>query len=194
MRAALELFVEQGFAATRIQEIAKQAGVSKGTVYLYFESKEALLEAVVRESVGPVLERGQIMVDEGEGSAAELIRALLRYWWSAFESRGATGLPKLIYSEGANYPKIVEIYMAGIQQTRSLFERAVERGVAQGEFRPVHVPTVVKMMLGQVVFAMIYKHSLARFDPVVVEPAQFLDALCDLFLRGLLPRNEVTAG
>ena len=62
-RAALELFVERGYAATRLEDVAKRAGVSKGTLYLYFDSKEELFKAVVREGLVPALERGERMVE-----------------------------------------------------------------------------------------------------------------------------------
>src|SRR6185503_10254189 len=79
--AAVELFVERGYAATRLDDVAKQAGVSKGTVYLYFPSKEELFKAVVREGLVLLLERGEKMVAEHEGSTTELIRNLVRGWW-----------------------------------------------------------------------------------------------------------------
>jgi AcrR family transcriptional regulator len=81
LAAALELFVERGYAATRLEDVARRAGVSKGTVYLYFPGKEDLFKAVVREGLVPLLERGEKVVAEHEGSAVDLIRELVRGWW-----------------------------------------------------------------------------------------------------------------
>lgn len=75
--AALELFVEKGFAATRLDDIAARAGVSKGTLYLYFDNKEALFEAVIREGVLPLVDRDEAMVASHHGSAFELLRQIL---------------------------------------------------------------------------------------------------------------------
>src|SRR5690349_21431284 len=71
--AALDVFVERGFAAARLEEVARRAGVTKGTVYLYFRNKEALLKAVVRENIVPVIARGEAVAQAFTGSARELL-------------------------------------------------------------------------------------------------------------------------
>jgi AcrR family transcriptional regulator len=81
VEAALDLFVEKGFAATKMDEIAKRAGVTKGTVYLYFPSKEDLFRAVVEEMMGPNIEAGERLVAEHEGTATDLLRKLILAWW-----------------------------------------------------------------------------------------------------------------
>src|SRR5690349_10794849 len=73
LSAALEAFVENGFAATRLDDIAERAGVSKGTLYLYFESKEALFKAVVRENVVPIVERAEQRMESFSGSSRDLL-------------------------------------------------------------------------------------------------------------------------
>ena len=79
--AALELFIERGFAATRLDDVAKRAGVSKGTLYLYFDSKEDLFKAVIREGyVAPLAEAEQFLATF-EGSSSDLIREIFRRWW-----------------------------------------------------------------------------------------------------------------
>ncbi|MCJ7838090.1 MAG: TetR/AcrR family transcriptional regulator, partial [Burkholderiales bacterium] len=79
--AALDLFVERGFAATRLDDVAARAGVSKGTLYLYFENQEDLFKAVVRGNVLPVLQHGEVLVGNFSGSSADLVRKLVRGWW-----------------------------------------------------------------------------------------------------------------
>ena len=76
--AALEVFVERGFATTKLEEVARRAGVTKGTVYLYFQNKEALFKAVVRETIVLIFARGEQMVAEHHGSAADLLEQLIR--------------------------------------------------------------------------------------------------------------------
>src|SRR5262245_21159259 len=83
LSAALESFVENGFAATRLDDVARRAGVSKGTLYLYFDSKEALLESVVRENIVPFLERAEQRVDGFQGSSSDLLVEIVRDWWEA---------------------------------------------------------------------------------------------------------------
>ena len=79
--AALDLFVERGFATTRLDDVATRAGVSKGTLYLYFENKEDLFKAVVRGNIVPVLLHGEQLLKDFSGSSADLVRQLVRGWW-----------------------------------------------------------------------------------------------------------------
>src|SRR5882672_2570528 len=92
--AALEVFVERGFAATKLADVARRAGVTKGTVYLYFESKEALFKAVVRETIVPIFARGEQLVAEYRGSAANLFGELVRKWWELIGETSLSGIPK----------------------------------------------------------------------------------------------------
>src|SRR5262245_20512637 len=108
--AALEAFVENGFTATRLEDVARRAGVSKGTLYLYFDSKEALLEAVVRENIVPFVERAERRVDEYQGSSRDLIGELAHGWWDAMYESPLGGLPKLVLSEASNFPGVARIY------------------------------------------------------------------------------------
>ncbi|MGD8796421.1 MAG: helix-turn-helix domain-containing protein, partial [Thiohalophilus sp.] len=91
--AALELFVEHGFAATRLEDVARRAGVSKGTVYLYFDSKEALFEAVVREVVIPQVERSEMLARQHQGTQADLLKQLVWNWWQSVSSSPICGIP-----------------------------------------------------------------------------------------------------
>src|SRR5471030_357608 len=81
LAAALDLFVERGYAATRLDDVAAQAGVSKGTLYLYFTNKEELFKAVVRETVLPVLGEAEAILDRYEGHSADLFREFILSWW-----------------------------------------------------------------------------------------------------------------
>ncbi len=96
--AALELFVERGYSATRLDDVAARAGVSKGTLYLYFSSKEELFKAVVREGLLPVIERGERLSEEHTGSAGDLIRRLIRNWWESVGRTPLAGIAKLMIS------------------------------------------------------------------------------------------------
>ena len=108
--AALDLFVEHGFAATRLDDVAAKAGVSKGTLYLYFDSKEELFKAVVQSSVVPVIAQAEELIRHFAGTSEELFRALVMGWWAAIGDSKASGLPKLIVSEARNFPDIARWY------------------------------------------------------------------------------------
>ncbi len=131
--AALELFTERGFAATRLEDIAARAGVSKGTLYLYFDSKEALFEAVIREGIIPAMNEGRTMLEEHQGSASELLRCLLLGWWELLGESPLGGVPKLMVSEAGNFPKVAAFYRENvIDPGRALLREALQRGMDQG--------------------------------------------------------------
>src|SRR3954449_9498234 len=104
--AALDLFVEKGFAATRSEEVAAHAGVSKGTLFLYFPSKEELFKAVVRENISGRFTEWEQEFASFEGSAAEMVRYCMRVWWERIGTTRVSGIVKLIMSEARNFPDI----------------------------------------------------------------------------------------
>jgi len=104
--AALELFVEKGFAATRLDDVATRAGVSKGTVYLYFDSKEALFKAAIDAAMMPVVEAAEALANEADRSAAELLRCFVAGWWQMVGATAVGGLPKLLVAESGNFPEL----------------------------------------------------------------------------------------
>src|SRR5216117_4359774 len=79
--AALDVFVERGFAATKLADVGRRAGVTKGTIYLYFENKEALFKAVVRETIVPVIAKGEALAHSFTGTARDLFEQLIREYF-----------------------------------------------------------------------------------------------------------------
>src|SRR6187549_74300 len=108
--AALDLFVEKGFAATRSEEVAARAGVSKGTLYLYYPSKEDLLKAVVRHNVVNQIAEGTDFIRQFDGTTSELLASVLRLWWERIGDTPAAGVVKLMMSEARNFPDIAQFY------------------------------------------------------------------------------------
>src|ERR1700712_1900057 len=159
--AALDLFVERGFAAARSEDVAARAGVSKGTLYLYYPSKEDLLKEVIRHHViSPIAEAAQVIGDF-DGSTPELLALMLRMWWECIGETRASGIIKLMTSEVRNFPEIAQFYVDEVvtPSNRMLVE-VLERGVARGEFRVVNTPEVVQALVAPLVFLALNKHSL----------------------------------
>src|ERR1044072_6685061 len=96
LAGGMDVYVEKGFSAARMEEIGKRAGVTKGTVYLYFPSKDDLFRAMVHETVLPAVEGGERLVGRFEGSGAELVRALVQAWWARYGSTPVSCLAKLL--------------------------------------------------------------------------------------------------
>jgi AcrR family transcriptional regulator len=188
--AALQLFVERGYAATRLDDVARQAGVSKGTVYLYFASKEELFKAVVREGIVPVLERGEQIASSHPGNMADLLRDLIKGWWEWIGNTPYGGIPKLMFSESRNFPDLARFYYEEvIRRGHRLIEGVIRRGIQRGEFRPQDPEYVARLLTGPVVLLAIWRHSFDFCESHAIDPARYLDRHVDLLLDGLRPRT-----
>jgi AcrR family transcriptional regulator len=187
--AALELFVEKGFAATRLEDVAARAGVSKGTLYLYFDSKEELFKAVIQSAVVPVLAQGEQIFSNFNGSASDLLRELVQGWWRLFGSTPLSGIPKLMISEASNFPEIAQYYHDNvIVRGKRLFTRALELGIASGEFRRVDPDYAVQVLLGPLILKVLWRHSFAPCMPKDLDPERYLAMCVDVFVDGVRVR------
>jgi len=188
--AALELFVEKGFAATRLEDVAQRAGVSKGTVYLYFDSKEDLFKAVIRSGMVRAIEEAEKLVAGFEGSSADLLRQIYAGWWQNIGGTKLSGIPKLMISEAQNFPELARFYYDEVIQRGSrLFARALERGVARGEFRPVNVDYAVRALIAPLIMRAILEHSfLPCAGPEDFDVPAYFEHTLGLVLDGLRTR------
>jgi AcrR family transcriptional regulator len=159
--AALALFVEKGFAATRLDDVAARAGVSKGTLYLYFESKEALFKAVIEEGMVAALAAAEERLSDYQGSAAELLHELLLGWWEQIGQTPMAGVTKLIACESRNFPEVAQYYHERvISRGRALLRTTLQRGIASGEFRPVDVEAAIDVIIAPLLMLAISRFSL----------------------------------
>lgn len=159
--AALDLFVEKGYAATRVDDVASRAGVSKGTLFLYFASKEELFKAVVRETIAGHFPEWNTEFEQFQGSTADMLRHCYRMWWLRIGSTRASGITKLMLSEAGNFPEIAQFYQQEvIEPSQRLVRRILQRGVDSGEFRALDVNYAVPVVQAPMMFLMLWKHSL----------------------------------
>ncbi|MDN3920273.1 TetR/AcrR family transcriptional regulator [Roseateles violae] len=188
--AALELFVANGFAATRAEQVAARAGVSKGTLYLYYPSKEELFKAVVRANLSVHIAEGADIVAQHQGSTAELLRRVMNEWWSRVGQGPAGGITKIMLAEARNFPELAEFYLDEvIVPTHRLLGGLIERGIASGEFRPLPVAETVHVLIGPMLHLTLAEHSFGvcglANGPAIDAPA-VLAAQLDLLLHGML--------
>lgn len=184
--AALALFVEKGFAATRLEDVAARAGVSKGTLYLYFDSKEALFKAVIQEGILPALAEGEAILARHGGSAFDLLELLLNNWWTMIGETRLAGIAKLMISEARNFPEIAQFYYENvIKRGRALVGAALERGMASGEFRTMDVATCIDVIIAPVLMLNIWRHSMACCLGGQANPREYLGIHLDLLRQGL---------
>lgn len=133
--AAMALFAERGFERTRIVDIAKRAGVSHGTVGIYFPTKEALLHGVVERMAEPEMERVEALIGSFPGTTAELLETLGSLWWEQCQEEQTSALMRVVEAELGNYPELAETFRNRIYDpVISLFVRVFERGAARGEY------------------------------------------------------------
>lgn len=190
--AALSFFVEKGYAATRLEDVAASAGVSKGTLYLYFENKEALFQAVVREGIIPVIAENEEIAARHTGSSFELLEKLLCNWWAKIGETGYAGIPKLIITEARNFPEIAAFYYENvISRNRSLIGAALREGMRNGEFREMDIETTIDVLIAPILMLFIWRFSMSCHQKQNSDPQQYLQIHRDLLRQGLLkPATE----
>lgn len=189
IEAALHLFVEKGFAATRVEEVAARAGVSKGTLFLYFPSKEDLFKAVVRENIAGRFMEWNDEFEQFTGDSAELVRYAMHTWWERIGMTPASGITKLVMSEAGTFPEIASFYQQEvIGPGHALIRRILQRGVDRGEFRTMALDYAVYSLIAPMIFLLMWKHSMAPCCPPSqqLDPDTFIDTQVDLILGGML--------
>jgi TetR/AcrR family transcriptional regulator len=145
LRAALEVFGEHGLAGARLEDIAKRAGVSKGTIYLYFPNKEALFREMVRSTIVEAIVAGEGIPNSG--SVREQLTTFMEQYWDFVRTPAFSVIYRVVVSELHHFPDLVEFYSAEvIARAQKLIAGILSRGVATGEFRAVD-PTVSARML-----------------------------------------------
>ena len=195
--AALDLFVEKGFAATRSEEVAARAGVSKGTLFLYFPSKEELFKAVIRENLSGRFAEWNEEFETFEGSTADMVRYCMRVWWERIGATRASGITKLIISEARNFPDIAAFYQQEvIRPGTDLIRRILLRGVERGEFRAIDVEYTVFSIIAPMIFLIMMKHSLGACAPqdYPLDPERYVQAQIENLLQGLCVRSAGQEG
>jgi AcrR family transcriptional regulator len=191
--AALDLFVEKGFAATRAEEVAARAGVSKGTLFLYFPSKEELFKAVVRENISGRFGEWNEEFRTFEGNTPDMVRYCMKVWWERIGATRASGITKLIISEARNFPEIAAFYQQEvIHPANVLIRRILQRGIDRGEFRPLDMDYAVFSIIAPMIFLIMMKHSLGACSPqdYPLDPERYVASQVETLLRGLCVRPE----
>lgn len=186
--AALDLFVEKGFAATRVEEVAARAGVSKGTLFLYFQSKEELFKAVVCENISGHLKEWNDEFEAFEGSTTEMLGYCMSSWWERVGATRASGLSKLMVSEAKNFPDIATFYQQEvIRPGHALIRRILQRGMDRGEFRKLDLDYAVYSVVAPMIFLILAKHSLCVCVPdnIGMDPKKYIATQLSTILHGL---------
>lgn len=192
--AALDLFVSKGYAATRVEEVARKAGVSKGTLFLYFPSKEELFKAVVRHVLADRFAEWDVELDAYQQDTAALIHYCYEVWWTRIGSTQVCGLTQLVMAEAHNFPEIAAFYRQEVVEPSSrLLTRVLQRGIARGELLPMDLHYGASLLVAPLVFCATAQSSGGLCLPAAAADTpfdipQFLRLQADALMHGLAPR------
>lgn len=189
--AALHLFVEQGYAHTTVEQIARRAGLSKGAVYLYFPSKKALLEGLVRRAVGPVAGFLQNIGAGFRGDPRPVIAGFLKFAAAAISAPGTLAIPKLVIREVMTAPEIAQIYRTEVlERAMPALQALIAQGVEGGYIRKVDPEMAVRTVMGPIIAHLL----LAEIFDIAPEGGLALDRLVEthaaILFAGLEPPGE----
>ena len=187
LSAGLEVFAERGFAATRLEEVAKRAGVSKGTVYLYFESKEALFKAAVESAVAPALQMANAIATDSKLTAAEALRAFISNWWQNVGLSPVGALPKLLIAESHNFPELTRWFLDNVmQKALGMAANIISSGIERGEFRAVDPLNAARIVFAPMFSYLVWKRAFGDIITDLPDPDAHFALSSELALRGLL--------
>lgn len=187
LEAAIDVFVRQGYAATRVEDIARRAGVAKGTVYVYFRDKEALFQAAVRHLIGPALETIEHAIDGFAGPSEDLVRLLVATVYRRIVDTRAPALLRLLVAEGPRFPELMQFYHREVlSRAMAAWSRVLARGVARKEFRPLAAARFPQTLMGPALAAAMWTLLVGKEQPL--DLAAYEAAHLELLLAALARR------
>ena len=191
--AALAVFSEVGFAAARVEDIAARAGVSKGVIYLYFESKQSMLKALVRRLADGMVGAAEKLVASGAagGNAEQMLRALLTFMITQISNPTVSAAPRLVLSEAQRFPEIAMLYRdAVIARASQVIAGLLKRGVAEGVFRDIDPAVLLRAVAGPMLVHMFLGTIFADPDKPAPPPEVIAGGLADLIFNGIKTRSS----
>jgi AcrR family transcriptional regulator len=186
--AALEVFAERGLAAARLEDIAKRAGLSKGTIYLYFPNKEELFREVIRQTVIAFIERAEELV----GAIADPMQALLAWmegYWAWLRSPVFPAMHRLVNSELHSFPDVAAFYVTEvIERAHRLVCEMLERAMKRGQLRTMDPLVAARMLSSIFVTHALWYHQREFFKSISNTPCDDMFAqIRDFFLHAMRP-------
>jgi AcrR family transcriptional regulator len=187
--AALAEFGERGLAGSRLDDIAKRAGLSKGTIYLYFPNKEELFREMVRRNVVSQLEENERRFSDQAGSATEALTEYMRRYWTFIRSSKFAPLFRLIHAEIHNFPDLARFYAEEVvARGQRLIAGIISRGIESGEFRDVDPFVAARMLAAPFVMHGLWCTHRECFTPVAKKTDdEVLDELMQFYLHAIKP-------
>lgn len=184
--AALDEFNERGFDGTRVEDIARRAGISKAGVYLYFLSKEEILRELIEREIAPIARKMHELADAGTDDPLGTLRALVAAFATVMANPRLFAVPRVVISVSARFPEIGAYYRENVVEHGVGAIAALHRaGVRKGVFRDLDSEAVARAIAGPMMLHAMWMHVLGG-DPGKASPAERAQAHVDLLLKGLL--------
>ena len=181
--AALAAFAEKGYAATRVDDVAKRAGVSKGLLYLYFKTKEELFKSVIRSFVIPKIDTLSGIVETADMSSEEFLRGPFLDFIKQLPGSPISVIVRLMVAEGPKHPDLVQFYWDNVvSRGLGVINELLQRGVRNGEFRPSAVSQQPALFIMPAVFSVIFT---TIFGKEKLDSAQLIETQIDLLILNL---------
>ena len=185
--AALDVFAEKGFAAARLDEIARRAGVSKGTLYLYFKDKEDLFRAVVRDTVAPNIEVIRASLAGAEMTFADIIRLFLPRFAEITGRVPVGAVAKMVIGESRNFPELAKVWHDHVaSRAIGMIAELIERAQARGEVRPGDPRLHAFTLMGPMVLGLLWRETLQPAGGAVLDLEALARQHAESVLGGLL--------
>ena len=190
--AALDLFIEKGFAATRVEDIAARAGLSKGAVYLYFPSKEAILEGLVKRAILPIANNALGMLENYAGDPRPVITAALKLVAGRLTDPKMAAIPRLLMREIINFPDFAQMYRREVlDRVMPAVQRLIQHGIEEGYFRPVDPELTLRSIIGPLVLHMLIAEIFGITPAGGLEIDRLIDNHLTILFDGLsAPRSD----
>ncbi len=191
LEAALACFAQKGFAGTRMDDIARRAGITKGTIYLYFDSKQSVFKALARASIGEQLGAVRAMVESFPGTSSDLLRFVLTTMGQFAATSDRVILPRLLLAEAGNFPELAKFWREEIIDSGiGLLTTIIRRGVARGEFKPIAPEHAARLCVAPILLAALWRTTFAQFDATPYDYEGLIEAHLQTLLQGLQARPE----
>ena len=185
--AALEVFSEKGFASAKLEEIARRAGVSKGTLYLYFKDKEDLFRAVVRDTVAPNIDVVRSMVEGTDLAFADVIHVLLPRFAVIASQVRVGAVAKMVIGESRNFPELAKVWHDEVvSKALGMISGLVERAQAKGEARSGDPRLHAFTLMGPMMMGLLWRETLQPAGGAPLDLEALAKQHADTVLAGLL--------
>ncbi len=188
--AAMAVFAEKGFAAARMEDIALKAGVTKGTIYLYFPSKEEVFKSLAREQVGHSLILATEQAEKYEGSAFDFLKFFYARFFECVLQSDVAVLPKIIIGESGNFPELARFWREEvIEKATDMLSAVIAKAIARGEIRALPIDHIAKLAMAPVLMCLVWHTTFEKTSDRTFNYTEYLATQCDVFFKGLAPEG-----